>query len=69
MPRNAEPKDLRQRLEGTGFFILAEVPDQKLVIGVAGRFWRPDGGRRSLERKNVARYYLLMPSHEERCSH
>jgi len=45
MPRNAEPKDLRQRLEGSGFFILAEVPDQEVVIGVAGRFWRPDGGR------------------------
>jgi len=29
----------------TGFFILAEVPDQEVVIGVAGRFWRPDGSR------------------------
>jgi hypothetical protein len=36
MPRNAELKALRQRLEGGGFFILSEVPDQELVIGVAG---------------------------------
>ena len=33
------------RLQGTGFVILAEVPDEEIVIGVAGRFWRPDGGR------------------------
>ena len=25
--------------------ILSEVPDEEIVIGVAGRFWRPDGGR------------------------
>jgi hypothetical protein len=43
--RNREPRDLRQRLQGTGFVILAEVPNDELVIGVAGRFWRPDGGR------------------------
>jgi hypothetical protein len=36
---------LHQQLQGTGFVILAEVPDEELVIGVAGRFWRPDGGR------------------------
>ena len=29
----------------TGFVILDEVREQELVIGVAGRFWRPDGGR------------------------
>jgi hypothetical protein len=37
--------DLHQRLQGTGFVILEEVPNNELVIGVAGRFWRPDGGR------------------------
>jgi hypothetical protein len=37
--------DLRQRLEGTGFVILTEIPNKELVLGVAGRFWRPDGGR------------------------
>lgn len=41
---NRVPGDLRQRLRGTGFVILAEIPNE-LVIGVAGRFWRPDGGR------------------------
>lgn len=45
MPRNRTPRDLRQRLEGTGFVILDEAPDDEIVIGVAGRFWRPDGGR------------------------
>ncbi len=45
MPRHRTPGDLRKRLEGTGFVILEEVPDDKLVIGLAGRFWRPDGGR------------------------
>ena len=40
-----EPGDLRQRLQGTGFVILDEVPGEELVIGVAGKFWRPDGGR------------------------
>lgn len=44
-PRNRVPCDLRQRLHATGFVVLAEVPNEELVIGVAGRFWRPDGGR------------------------
>jgi hypothetical protein len=43
LPRNRVPSDLRQRLQGTGFVILAEVPNEELAIGVAGRFWRPDG--------------------------
>jgi hypothetical protein len=45
LPRSRAPKDLRQRLQGTGFIILAEIPAKELVIGVAGRFWRLDGGR------------------------
>jgi hypothetical protein len=45
MPHHPVPGDLRQRLQGTGFAMLEEVPDDELVIGVAGRFWRPDGGR------------------------
>lgn len=45
MPRHGMRGDLRQRLQGTGFVMLEEVPDDELVIGVAGRFWRPDGGR------------------------
>ena len=45
MPRRRMPGDLHQRLQGTGFVILDEIPDDELVIGVAGRFWRPDGGR------------------------
>ena len=45
LPRNRMSDDLRQRLQGTGFVVLAEVPNEEIVIGVAGRFWRPDGGR------------------------
>lgn len=45
LSRDRVPCDLRQRLKGTGFVVIAEVPDEELVIGVAGRFWRPDGGR------------------------
>jgi hypothetical protein len=44
-PRNRVPGDLPQRLQGTGFVILHDVPSEELVIGVAGKFWRPDGGR------------------------
>jgi len=42
-PRNRVPGDLPQRLQGTGFVVLAEVPSEELVIGVAGKFWRPNG--------------------------
>lgn len=45
LPRNHVPSDLRRRLQGTGFVMLAEAPGDELVIGVAGQFWRPDGGR------------------------
>jgi hypothetical protein len=45
LPRNRVPSDLRQRLQGTGFVMLAEVMNEELVIGLVGRFWRPDGGR------------------------
>jgi hypothetical protein len=45
LKRNPGPSDLRQRLQGTGFVILADVPNEEIVVGVAGRFWRPDGGR------------------------
>jgi hypothetical protein len=45
LPHNRISRDLLQRLKGTGFVVLTEVPDEELVIGVAGRFWRPDGGR------------------------
>jgi hypothetical protein len=44
-PRSRVPGDLHQRFQGTGFVILDEVPNEEFVIGVAGRFWRPDGGR------------------------
>jgi len=45
LPRRGIPGDLRQRLRGTGFIVLEEVPDDEIVVGVAGRFWRPNGER------------------------
>jgi hypothetical protein len=36
---------LSQRLQGMGFVTLADVPTEEVVMGIAGRFWRPDGGR------------------------
>lgn len=44
LPRSPVPGNLRQRVQAAGFVILAEVPNEELLIGVAGRFWRPDGG-------------------------
>jgi hypothetical protein len=45
LPRKRVPGDLFQRLQGTGFVMLDDVPGEEVVIGVAGKFWRPDGGR------------------------
>jgi hypothetical protein len=54
VPRQ-QGRELRQHLQGSGFVILDEVPDEELVIGVAGRFWRPDGGRcRDLQRADFS---------------
>jgi hypothetical protein len=39
------------RVERFGFVRLAEVPGRELVFGLAGRFWRPDGGLRRLTRE------------------
>lgn len=39
------PGNLPERLRGTGFVLLDEAVDEEMVIGVAGKFWRPDGGR------------------------
>ena len=36
--RSRVSTDFRQRLEGTGFVMLAEVPNQELVTGIAGDF-------------------------------
>ena len=45
IPRNRPPAHLRHWFDGSGFVVLAEAADEELVIGVAGKFWRPDGGR------------------------
>jgi hypothetical protein len=45
MENRPVPGDLPQRLRGTGFVLLEETLGEEMVIGVAGKFWRPDGGR------------------------
>jgi hypothetical protein len=37
-----------ERLERFGFTRLEELPGRELVFGLAGRFWRPDGGLRRI---------------------
>ncbi len=44
--RRGRAHSLQERLAGTGFMELTSLPPEEIVIGVAGRFWRPDGGRR-----------------------
>ncbi len=39
---------LPERLERFGFTRLEELPTRELVFGLAGRFWRPDGGLRRI---------------------
>jgi hypothetical protein len=43
--RSGKMLELHRQLEGTGFMLLAETPNDEIVMGIAGRFWRPDGGR------------------------
>jgi hypothetical protein len=42
MPRPARSLTLRDAI-GSPFGLLAEAPGEELVLGVAGRFWRPTG--------------------------
>jgi len=56
-PERAHPGDLRRRFQCSGFVILAETPGKEFVAGVAGRFWRPDGGRHlDLKARDFARF-------------
>ena len=40
----APSQSLRESLRRSGFIELVRVDDEEVVIGVAGRFWRPDSG-------------------------
>ncbi len=42
--RNRSPESEAQDSVRGSFLDLAEVPRHELVLGIAGRFWRPDGG-------------------------
>jgi hypothetical protein len=43
-----EAASLSERLVRFGFTLLGETPGEELVFGLVGRFWRPDGGLRSI---------------------
>lgn len=42
--RSSAVGTIADRLQRFGFTKLVEVPGEELVFGLAGRFWRPDGG-------------------------
>ncbi len=42
--RKPSSGSLLDRMRAQGFTLLAEIPEQEVVLGVIGRFWRPDGG-------------------------
>lgn len=39
---------LPERIVRFGFTKIEDVPERELVFGIAGKFWRPDGGLRRL---------------------
>jgi len=45
-----------QSAERFGFVELAREPGRELVLGLAGRFWRTDGGLRKLSPEEYARF-------------
>jgi hypothetical protein len=49
--RSAGSATFAESVERFGFVRLEEIPGRELVFGLAGRFWRPDGGLRRLTRE------------------
>ena len=44
-----------QTLINSGFGVLAEKPDEEIVLGISGRFWRPAGNVSSFNRSDFDR--------------
>ncbi|MEP6995441.1 MAG: hypothetical protein ABI968_13025 [Acidobacteriota bacterium] len=42
-----------ERLQRFGFTKLEEIPETELVFGLAGKFWRPDGGLRRIQNREA----------------
>ena len=42
--RSATPEQPRGDFQYGSFLLLATVAEQEVLLGIAGRFWRPDGG-------------------------
>src|SRR5882757_9991485 len=43
-PKTSNKVPLRESMQRAGFIEIARVERSEIVIGVAGRFWRPDSG-------------------------
>jgi len=48
--------DMLCRLEKRGFVVLSHLPCEEIVLGIAGKFWRPDGGRISVPAAEFSRF-------------
>src|SRR5258708_6797475 len=57
-PRSSEPMNLHQRLQGTGFVILGEVPAKELVSG-----WRDNSKRLTADAVRMSRANNFLGSH------
>src|ERR1044072_3445079 len=53
MPRHR--KVTLQTIMNSGFGMLAEIPNQEIVLGVTGRFWRPTGNLSPFNRSDFDR--------------
>ena len=42
--KSSEGRPWRNQLQQGSFLKLAELPDKEVVLGIAGKFWRPDSG-------------------------
>jgi len=57
--RNKSPKGLGLTLDGllqSGFILLAENPNEELVLGLVGRFWTPSGEIQQLDVKEFLNF-------------
>jgi hypothetical protein len=52
----SQGSSLKERLDRFAFTLLDEEPGEELVFGLAGKFWRPDGGFRRLSREEFAAF-------------
>lgn len=47
---------LPETLARFGFVLLGKIPGREMAFGLAGKFWRPDGGLRALSAEELVRF-------------